>query len=307
MKEINYSFIIPHKNIPDLLQRCLDSIPRREDIQIIVVDDNSDLDKVDFDHFPGISEPCVEVYFTKEGRGTGYARNVGLKHAKGKWLLFADADDFFTNNIERILDQYIDSCFDIIYFWVDSVDSDTLLPSDRGTAINEMIKKAVEIKDYDAIKYRRLEPWAKIISHNLVTKNNLGFDETVAANDLMFSAYAAYNTSNIWVDMQPIYCLTARHGSLAHTISINICDAKLNVILRLNNFLLSINKYQYRANAFHYAWLFHYVSFSKMLYGFYLVFKSTPHFLVVWDFFYYMGHLMKTIFNKRSSLMKISK
>ena len=72
MKEINYSFIIPHKNIPDLLQRCLDSIPRREDIQIIVVDDNSDLDKVDFDHFPGISEPCVEVYFTKEGRALSF-------------------------------------------------------------------------------------------------------------------------------------------------------------------------------------------------------------------------------------------
>ncbi|KAA6318757.1 hypothetical protein EZS27_031273 [termite gut metagenome] len=29
-KEINYSIIIPHKNIPDLLRRCLNSIPRRE-------------------------------------------------------------------------------------------------------------------------------------------------------------------------------------------------------------------------------------------------------------------------------------
>ena len=38
---INYSIIIPHKNIPNLLQRCLDSIPNREDVQIIVVDDNS--------------------------------------------------------------------------------------------------------------------------------------------------------------------------------------------------------------------------------------------------------------------------
>ena len=39
---INYSIIISHKNIPDLLSRCLDSIPKREDIQIIVVDDNSE-------------------------------------------------------------------------------------------------------------------------------------------------------------------------------------------------------------------------------------------------------------------------
>jgi hypothetical protein len=28
-EEINYSIIIPHKNIPALLQQCLNSIPRR--------------------------------------------------------------------------------------------------------------------------------------------------------------------------------------------------------------------------------------------------------------------------------------
>lgn len=33
-KEFNYSFIIPHKNCPDLLQRCVDSIPERDDVSI---------------------------------------------------------------------------------------------------------------------------------------------------------------------------------------------------------------------------------------------------------------------------------
>jgi len=66
---INYSIIIPHKNTPDLLQKCIDSIPHREDVQIIVVDDNSDEDKVDFEHFPGLNEKATEVYFTKEGKG----------------------------------------------------------------------------------------------------------------------------------------------------------------------------------------------------------------------------------------------
>ena len=43
---ISYSIIIPHKNTPSLLQRCLDSIPQRSDIEIIIVDDNSDEQKV---------------------------------------------------------------------------------------------------------------------------------------------------------------------------------------------------------------------------------------------------------------------
>ena len=44
MKPI-YSIIIPYKNCPALLNRCIDSIPQRDDVQIIVVDDNSDDDK----------------------------------------------------------------------------------------------------------------------------------------------------------------------------------------------------------------------------------------------------------------------
>ena len=36
-----FSIIIPYKDIPDLLIRCLKSIPVSEDIQVIVVDDNS--------------------------------------------------------------------------------------------------------------------------------------------------------------------------------------------------------------------------------------------------------------------------
>lgn len=42
MPIIRYSVIIPHKDIPDLLDRLLRSIPKREDIEVFVVDDNSD-------------------------------------------------------------------------------------------------------------------------------------------------------------------------------------------------------------------------------------------------------------------------
>ena len=48
-------------------------------MHIVVVDDNSDSCQVDFSHFPGLNNPFVEVIFTKEGYGAGYARNVGLK------------------------------------------------------------------------------------------------------------------------------------------------------------------------------------------------------------------------------------
>ena len=67
--DINYTIIIPHKDIPDVLQRCLDSIPQSEDAQVIVVDDNSDPENVNFAHFQRLDRTDVERYFTREGKG----------------------------------------------------------------------------------------------------------------------------------------------------------------------------------------------------------------------------------------------
>lgn len=74
----HYSIIIPHKNTPRLLERCLYSIPTWDEIQIIIIDDNSNSESVDFSHFPGNGRKNTEVLFTKEGKGAGYARNIGL-------------------------------------------------------------------------------------------------------------------------------------------------------------------------------------------------------------------------------------
>ena len=86
--------IIPHKNSIDLLHRCIESIPVYDDIEIIVIDDHSDLSESIWEQFRG-KYKYVELILTNEGKGAGYARNVGLGRARGEWLVFADADDYF--------------------------------------------------------------------------------------------------------------------------------------------------------------------------------------------------------------------
>ena len=57
----SFSIIIPHKDIPNLLMRCLRSIPVSEDIQVIVVDDNSADADTYLDRYPELSRPLFKV------------------------------------------------------------------------------------------------------------------------------------------------------------------------------------------------------------------------------------------------------
>jgi glycosyltransferase involved in cell wall biosynthesis len=243
-QDIIFSIIIPHKNTPDLLQRCLDSIPRCANIQIIVVDDNSDPTKVDFTHFPALDDSCVEVYLTKEGKGAGFARNIGLCHAKGAWLIFADADEFFTQNAFDTLFEYKDSCHDILYFKVTSCYSDTLEEAGRDQAINPFVDdyiNGMKVAE-DFIRYRHIVPWGKMIKRNLITRGNILFDEVVASNDRMFSICAGHLASSVSIIDKALYCTTITKGSIGHTISIQNLTSKYMVLLRCNDFVRKAGK-----------------------------------------------------------------
>jgi glycosyltransferase involved in cell wall biosynthesis len=246
--DITFTIIITHKNIPDLLQRCLDSIPRRGDIQIIVVDDNSDENKVDFSKFPGLGDKHVEIYFTKEGKGAGYARNVGLEHAKGKWLLFADADDFFTENAFEYLFAEINSPHEIVYFKVTSCYSDTLEPADRGDKVNRFIDDFIDKRKQSEglIRCKWQMPWGKMIKSKYIQEQNIRFDEVTVSNDAMFSLLAGYYASSVSAVNGIIYCTTVNRGSLTNIMDRQILTIRYIVALRCNQFRRKhgLSKYQ---------------------------------------------------------------
>lgn len=213
---ISFSVIVPHRDCPTLLQRCLDSIPVREYLQIIVVDDNSNPSIVDFDHFPGTNRDDVEVFFTKEGKGAGFARNVGLEHAEGKWLLFLDSDDFLLPSVIDIFDEEIDAKEDIVYFRPKFVFSDNLdLTSSRGDSVyNRYIDEYFETGNEIKLRTRWHSPWSKIIKRSLVIEKNIRFDEIKYSNDVMFSTLVGCIANRIGVREKSFYVVTEREGSL---------------------------------------------------------------------------------------------
>jgi len=246
--EISYTIIIPHKNIPNLLQRCLDSIPQREDIQTIVVDDNSDLDKVNFETFPGLTKPYTEIIFTKESKGAGYVKNIGLKKAKGKWLLIADADDFFAENFLAYLDKYKNSDYDLVYFGIYRISKK------KGDNIDpyydNLMKNAIQYQKYDDYKYRDPNSWGKMMRLSSIMENHITFDETRVATDRMFSIKNAFYAKKIFFDEHRIYTynIEQRPGSLTTIQTPEANFDRFYVYVRMNRFFEDISQDKYKIN-----------------------------------------------------------
>lgn len=232
---IVYSIIVPHQNMPDLLQRCLDSIPERDDVQIIVVDDNSDPSVVDFDRFPGADRKDVEVVFDKQGRGLGHVRNVGLEHVKGKWVLFCDSDDFFAEGFPIILDEMADAEEDLVIFGLRSVLSeDPTIPAHRTDYVNQYIGQYLH-GDYDesSLRYRIPIVMCKLFRREIIERYAIRCDETHWGNDIYFSARYACVSPRIRVTERIGYVITVRKGSLIS----NFCGTRAEVSDRLQEAL----------------------------------------------------------------------
>ena len=206
---INYSIIIPHKDIPELLVRCIKSIPERDDVQVIVVDDNSADAESYKSMYPELNRPNLELYLTKEGRGAGYARNCGLKKVKGRWIIFADADDFFLPEWINLTDQYLDSEADVIQFKID----DVISHSDckwHNRALDNYFNGIGTSRD---VLFSDITCWAKMLKANFIQKKYLSFDEIKCAEDVGFGFHLAVEADKIIVSQSAIYDLTYRDGS----------------------------------------------------------------------------------------------
>ena len=225
MFSINYSIVIPHKDIPELLVRCLDSIPQRGDIQVIIADDCSDNAESFLKEYTELSRPEVEVIFTKEGKGAGYARNIGLERVKGKWVLFADADDFFLPGWIDITDQYLDSNADVIQFRID----DILCHSDCNWHNGVLDRYAAGKQSDKDVLFSNITCWAKMFRSSFIKENNIVFEEVKCANDVAFGYQVAVKADSIAISPYAIYNVTYRKGSLTTINNIEFSWLRYNV------------------------------------------------------------------------------
>ena len=102
MNNIFFSIIIPNYNNEIYLEKSLTSVLNQTFInyELFIVDDVSldssvNIIKNILNKYQNKNTQLVEL---KEKAWNGGSRNIGIKKAKGKYILFLDSDDWLTNN-----------------------------------------------------------------------------------------------------------------------------------------------------------------------------------------------------------------
>ena len=93
---MDISIIIPVYNAGRLINRCLDSVFNQlgnQEIEVILVDDGSTDNSVEI--IRNRPEQTRIRLFQQENSGPAKARNKGIMEARGKYLAFLDADDYW--------------------------------------------------------------------------------------------------------------------------------------------------------------------------------------------------------------------
>lgn len=110
------SFIIPAYNAEKTIKKAIESILNQKEssleFEIIVVNDGS---------IDGLNEVMKKFennlkikYIVKENSGVADTRNLGVKEAKGEYIIFVDSDDYISEFMLKDIEQYINLKIDLI-------------------------------------------------------------------------------------------------------------------------------------------------------------------------------------------------
>lgn len=113
----NLSIIIPrYKETTKILVGLLSSIRSQSNLdfettEIIIVNDNTE-DKLSTEWVTSVNKLFgldISVYDMEENGGPGLARQFGLEKAKGKYVMFCDADDtlYATDSVSRLMGELL--------------------------------------------------------------------------------------------------------------------------------------------------------------------------------------------------------
>jgi len=204
--ETKVSIIVPVYNAEKYLERCINSLKNQslKDIEIILVDDSSTDSSLEICNRVAGEDSRIKVIH-KVNEGAGMARNAALSIATGKYIGFADSDDYVEEEMFKTLYEkavkynsdlvmsgvlFVDGnmfssegeCVRKTYF-----DKDTHFDSEESLKELRMGIVGALPGDADDSKYG-MSIWKNLFRHEIIKKHNITFksEREMLSEDALF-------------------------------------------------------------------------------------------------------------------------
>ncbi|EME4040080.1 glycosyltransferase family A protein [Morganella morganii] len=225
-----YSVIIPCFNSEHYLSDILTFISHthmtRSDIEFIIINDGS-TDKTD----DILSSEQGFLYISQPNRGVSASRNLGISLSSGEYILFLDADDYFSENIFSLLDSHIEK----------NTDSDiyTFNYSINKTSMNKKMHTATIMSSHTVMHlflHQKLHLCicSVCIKHSFILENKIQFPtEYSFGEDIFFILQSIIHSKNKVYYIPDI--LFNYNLSQSGTVQSVVTKNKINVISLYNS------------------------------------------------------------------------
>ena len=216
------SIIIPVYNVEKYIEKCVNSVLKQnyENFEIILVDDGSTDDSGRIcDAFQSKNPKKIFCYHKKNG-GLSDARNYGLKHSNGKYVVFVDSDDWIEEKtISEAHKEIVLNKADIAIYGIK-------IDNDNGTIKSKTpLKKEILTSDEGIIylnSFRKIDVSACNKMFNRKIFNNIEFPKGKLCEDYYIMYKLFGNANKIVVIPQAFYHYYQRQNSIVRNTKINM-------------------------------------------------------------------------------------
>ena len=218
---IDVSVIIPAWNLEHTLPKAIDSVIKQDfkgSVEIVVVLSESD------DNTFGVAKDLQKqhsniVIVESDRRNPAYNRILGVRHAKGKYVVFLDADDYYRSDYLQVMFDEIEKGYDIVNCSFNVVKN--------GKVSKNILTK---VKEYDSIgackallndfTMRAFLP-TKIFRKELLDDDAVPYcrSTNVSFEDLPICFYAFMKAKKVKAIKNPLYYYVNNPTSSTKTVS----------------------------------------------------------------------------------------
>lgn len=204
------SIIIPVYNAAEYVEEIVDNILKQDfdQFELILINDGSSDNSLDIINNFAKKDRRVIIYSQDNG-GPSSARNLGIKHARGKYIQFYDSDDNITpESIKLTIDQITSSKSDILIsgWQICQQKPKITLSMQPGarTVNNDLTNFILDSIGRDGTLYNL---WNKLFRADIIRKYNLYFREDLKfGEDLLFSLEYFSHINSLQIVPDITYC-----------------------------------------------------------------------------------------------------